>query len=332
MKARRTTGNHRKAGRTSPRQHLMELNVRTASVRRQRRSKAMGFLWKVSAVLFVLAVAAIGIRFLSLRFFFNNPEYSLAHLVTHLNGVMTENELIDLTGLRPGKNILQLDLGEASRRLSALPEVRSVSIERKMPDTIEVGLEKRHALFLLASQPTVVPATPKGGDAASGESAPDTFIPGKSLLCDRDGVIMKPNRLSDEFLKLPVLSGIDTASLQPGQHLDGDSFLNAVALTEALSDLPEEMFQIRSVDVSKSYAVIVTDNSGARFTFSTKDLPGQIDRLRKLIAHCQEAGRQIATANLIPQRNTPVTFVLTPEDRSSKIVPVTSSKKQAKRP
>jgi hypothetical protein len=329
MKARRTTGNRRRGGRSSSRQHLLELNVRTASVRRQRRGKAMGFLWKVSAVLFVVAVAAIGIRFLSQRFFFHNPEYALTRLVTHLNGVMTDEELIALTGLQPGKNILQLDLGEASKRLSALPEVRSVSIERRLPDTVEVGVERRHPLFLLASG-AAAPAPEAKTDAAADGNITEGFESGKSLLCDNDGVVMRPGHSSEEFLKLPVLTGIDVASLQPGQHLEGDAFRNAVAVTEALSELPEQTFQIRSVDVSKPYAVIVTDSSNARFTFGTKDLPGQIDRLRKLLSHCQESGRRIATANLITQRNTPVTFVLTPEDRSAKITPVPASKKAAK--
>lgn len=329
MKARRTTGNRRKGGRSPARQHLLELNVRTAIVRRQRRGKAIGLLWKVSAFLVVIAVSAIGIRFLAQRFFFHNPEYALTRLVTHLNGVMTEEELVALTGLQPGKNILQLDLGEASRRLSALPEVRSVSIERCFPGTVEVGLERRHPLFLLASGAAAPSPGTKPGPAAGGNS-PESFESGKSLLCDRDGVVMRPVHPSDEFLKLPVLTGIEAASLQPGQHLEGDAFRNAVAVTEALSDLPEETFRVRSVDVSKPYAVIVTDSSDARFTFGKKDLPGQIDRLRKLLSHCQESGRRIATANLITQRNTPVTFVLTPEDRSARITPVPASKKAAK--
>jgi cell division septal protein FtsQ len=327
MKARRTTMNRRKGGRSVSRQHLLELNVRTASVRRQRRGKAMGFLWKVSAVLIVITVAAIGIRFLTFRFFLRNPEYALTRLVTHLNGVMTDDELIALTGLQPGKNILQLDLGEASRRLSALPEIRSVSIERHLPDTIEVGVERRHPMFLIGNEPES-PAVRSGADAEGVVG----FESGKSLLCDGEGMVMRTANPSEEFQKLPVLTGIGTASLQPGQHLEGDGFRNAVAIASALSDLPEETFQIRSVDVSKPYAIIVTDTSGARFTFGTKDLPGQIERLSKLLAHCQESGRRIATANLITQRNTPVTFVMTPEDRSPRISPVSSGKKPAKHP
>lgn len=272
----------------------------------------MGFLWKVSMVLLVLALLALGARFLAMRFFFHNHEYDLKHLVTNLHGVLSEEELGDLTGLKPGKNILLIDLGETGRRLSALPEIRSVNIERRLPDTVEVGIERRLPVFHLASGPVTDPTT-------SGEA-----VPGKSLLCDREGMIMQPANIPDEFVRLPVLEGMDDAVLKPGSRIDDDRFQNAVALSEALSDLPEETFRVVSLDVSKPYAVVVTDSSGARFTFGPKDLPAQIDRLRKLLSHCQESGRHIATANLATTRNTPVTFVLTPEDRSAKIVPESS--------
>lgn len=77
----------------------------------------------------------------------------------------------------------------------------------------------------------------------------------------------------------------------------------------------------------------MTDASNAKFTFGTlgeADLPSQLERLRKLLDHCQETGRRIQTANLMVSRNTPVTFVLTPEQVSDKIAPVASSKKAPK--
>lgn len=321
MKTRRTTGNRRKSGRSSSRQHLLELNVRTASIKRQRRAKLGGLLWKVSALVIFLAVSAIGVRLACEKFFFKNAEYSLRHLVTHLSDVMTEEELVALTGLKPGSNLFLLDLDEANKKLSALPEVRSVSIERRLPDTIEVGIKRRVPLFLVS--------VPGEADQANG-SAPETFVPGKSFLCDSEGVLMQPKRLSEEFLHLPVLTGIALSDPTPGKKIGEERFKDAVALTEALSEISGESFRISSVDAGKPYAFVVTDASNARFTFGTRDLPGQMERLRKLLAHCQETGRKVETANLMIQRNTPVTFVLTPESRSPKITPV-SSKKSAQR-
>jgi len=319
MNTRRSTGNRRKSVRSSSRNGLMALNVRTASMKRQRRSKVGGLIWKVSAAVIAVALLAVGVRFAAQKFFYMNQEYSLRHLVTHLNGVMSEEELVALTGFSQGKNLFSLDLDQANQKLAALPEVRSVSLERILPDTIEVGLERRLPIFLFAS--------PGEGEAG------DTFLPGKSYLCDRNGVMMQPARLDDEFLQLPVLKGVDTTGAVPGKKLESESLATAIRLEQALSELPEENFKIRSIDVSKPYAAIVTDSSNARFTFGTlgdADLPAQLDRLRKLLAHCQETGRQIETANLMVSRNTPVTFVLTPETRTAKITPISSSGKKSR--
>ena len=312
---RRTSGNHRKRGAGPSRHHLLELNVRTASQQRQRRRKAGGVLWKIFATLIVLALTVVGLCLGAQKFFFQNTEYSLQHLDAKLDGVMTQEELVAMTGFEEGKNLFSLDLDQANKKLLALPEVRSVSLERILPDTITVKIERRLPIFLFA------------GSGDTGES----FVPGKSFLCDLNGILMQPSRLAPEFLNLPILRGVDPGTARPGAHCDNDRLDFAIKLQQALAEIPEESFKIRSMDVSKDYAAVVTDSVNARYTFGTKDLPDQIERLRKLLSHCQETGRQIDTANLMVTRNTPVTFVLTPETASPKITPVSTPKTTPKK-
>lgn len=310
--ARRTSGNHRKGGGTA-RHHLLELNVRTASQLRQRRRKAGGLLWNIFVFLIVVALLAVGGWYAAQKFFFKNAEYSLHHLNAKLDGVLTQEELVALTGFEEGKNLFKLDLEQANRKLSSLPEVRagSVGIERILPDTISVKLERRVPLFLLAG---------------TGEAS-EAFVSGKSFLCDREGFLMQPTRLDPEFLNLPLLRGIDLTNAQAGIRLENDPLAFAILLDQALAEIPEETFKIRSIDVSREYAAVVTDGANAHYTFGKEDIPGQIERLRKLLNHCQETGRQIDTANLMISRNTPVTFVLTPEHSSVKITPIPTPQK-----
>jgi hypothetical protein len=291
---------------------MLELKVRTASLQRQRRQRVGGWLWNASAVIVVLVLLAVAGRLCVEKFFLRNAEYSLKHLDARLNGAMTEEQLVKLTGFSTGKNLFLLDLDEANRKLAATPEVRSANVERILPDTIRVTLERRVPVFLFAG-------------TGEGEAS-ETFIPGKSYLCDNAGVMLRPERLDPEFLALPVIRGIDLTGAEPGKPLGNERLTYAIGLAEALSEMPEETLKVRSIDVSKPYDAIVTDASNARFTFGNHDLPGQLDRMRKLLAHCQETGRRIETANLMVVRNTPVTFVFTPES-GGKITPVTSSKK-----
>lgn len=268
---------------------------------------------KIFAVLVFLVVAALVLRESAEKFFFQNTEYSLHHLDAKLDGVMTQEELVSLTGFEEGKNIFQMDLDQANRKIAALPEVRTVTLERQLPDTIRISIERRTPVFLFAGT----------GDAA------EAFVSGKSFLCDKEGVLLQPSRLDPEFLNLPVLKGVDLGEAKPGVKLENEQLTFAALLFDSLSEIPEESFKVRSIDVSKGYSAVLTDSSNARYIFGKDDLPGQIERLKKLLAHCEETGRQIETANLMVTRNTPVTFVLTPETGASKITPVSTPKKSA---
>ena len=292
---------------------MLELKVRTASAKRQRRRHAAGLLSKLVFVFLAIGLLAVGFRLAAGKFFYGNSEYSLRHLDAHLDGVMSREELVSLTGFKEGGNIFLLDLDQANRRLAALPEVRAATVERILPDTLRVELERRVPIFLLAGE---------------GETG-DAFLPGKSFLCDGEGVIFRPDRLDPKFLNLPFLRGLDLSGAAPGKPLWNNRLSFALTLQQVLSEIPEQSFKIRSIDISKSYAAVVTDESGARFTFGNDDLPGQISRLRKLLEHCQETGRRLDTANLMVARNTPVTFLLTPESSAPKIVPVGLAKKNS---
>ena len=313
MNTKRSGLNRRKVGRSPGRQHLMELNVRTASLKRQRRQKAGNLLWKVFSTVIILCLLAGAGRLAAQKFFFKNSEYSLKHIEAHFDGIMNMEEFVQATGFTNGQNLFLLDLDQANKKLTAHPEVLSVNLERILPDTIKVDLERRHPVFLILAN----------NEDAEG----DTYIPGKSFLCDENGYLFVPTRLNPEFLNLPTLQGIDMSDMVSGKRMENERIHFALHLQKALSEIPEDTFKIRTIDASKPYSVVVTDASNARFTFGSKDIPSQIERLRKLLEHCQETGRHLETANLMIARNTPVTFVLTPEKTSAKIMPLNSGKK-----
>jgi hypothetical protein len=72
----------------------------------------------------------------------------------------------------------------------------------------------------------------------------------------------------------------------------------------------------------------VTDASKTLVTFAPQNFPEQIDRLQKLLEHCRETGRQIESVNVIPQRYTPVRFLLA---SAQEAVPAKKTSREAKR-
>ncbi|OLD27778.1 MAG: hypothetical protein AUJ04_03235 [Acidobacteria bacterium 13_1_40CM_3_55_6] len=67
-------------------------------------------------------------------------------------------------------------------------------------------------------------------------------------------------------------------------------------------------FQIREIDVSKGYCLVVTDKNHSRVTFGFDNLDTQLQRLEQFLIYSDDAHRELATVNLLVQRNIPVTF------------------------
>ncbi|HEY6071588.1 MAG TPA: hypothetical protein VIU85_09460, partial [Chthoniobacterales bacterium] len=103
-------------------------------------------------------------------------------------------------------------------------------------------------------------------------------------------------------------------------------------------------FQIREIDLSKGYCLVVTDKNHSRVTFGFDNLDLQLQRLEQFLVYSDDAHRELATVNLLVQRNIPVTFQKTstevindtiqPEEspRVMKALPVNAAPKSAAAP
>jgi hypothetical protein len=67
-------------------------------------------------------------------------------------------------------------------------------------------------------------------------------------------------------------------------------------------------FQIREIDISKNYCLLVTDKNRSRVMFGLNDLEGQLRRLQVFLDYCDNTKQELETLNLVAQRNIPVTF------------------------
>jgi hypothetical protein len=71
-------------------------------------------------------------------------------------------------------------------------------------------------------------------------------------------------------------------------------------------------FQIREIDVSKGYCLVVTDKNHTRVTFGFDNLDTQLQRLEQFLVYSDDSKQELATVNLLVQRNIPVTFAKSP--------------------
>ena len=283
----------RQAGRG---QHLLNVKVRAVTARRQRRQKVSSFFW-VSVLLVVICLTAwLGVVTALDKFFFSNPDYTLKRVTLELDGVMTREDALAETGVREGENIFRVDLANAEKVLRAVPLVGDVCIERHLPDHLSITVTARKPVAWVA---------PLEKDA-------DPFDPEQSLLVDETGFLMKPRIIQPDFYHLPVIYGVRSDNIRDGEPLHNEDLHRALALLDEVARHPECLLNIRTMNIAKGYCVEVVSDRNARVTFSTEDYSEQLGRLRQLLEHCRDAGRELDSVNLMVRRNTPVTFVMAP--------------------
>ena len=309
MPARRTTNTNRRSRTTSKKKphQLLDVKMRVNTVRRQRTRKIHKALLNTVIVLFLLGGLYLGGQVLLEKFFFKNPDYNVQHMNVSLCDILTLKELQEKTGFYKGVNIFSLDLSGAERSLSNLPDVKSARVERILPNTLRVTLERRVPVLRLAT------------------SSNETFVAGQSLVVDKVGVVMKPLALNASLLQLPFIEGVDFSKAPLGQPLQDERLEFALHLLDAFNNTGGISIEPCSIDLSRGYCAVVTDASNAHFTFGDNHIPEQMGRLQKLLAYCQDTGRKIQSANLILEHNTPVIF--RPNSEASTLVTRTKTRK-----
>jgi hypothetical protein len=110
-----------------------------------------------------------------------------------------------------------------------------------------------------------------------------------------------------DFIHLPMISGVVLEDFCAGQKANTLEIQAALELIRLNAD--STRWQIRSIDVSKGYCLLVTDRARARVTFGLDEIDRQLTRFYRILDYIEPSHREIQTVNLLVERNTPVTFV-----------------------
>jgi len=284
------------------RANLLDVRMRTSTTRRRRKERIFRWLTNLFLVAAIGAAAFFGLQAALDRFFFKNAEYTLRRISFELDGILTREEALAVTGLREGVNIFSIDIEKVEAALQAIPQVQEVRLERKLPDQIDVSITARRPIAWVA-------AAGETGDPSASE---------KSLLVDASGFLMRPRRIMPEYFHLPAIYGAKSDNVRDGEALPGEDLRLAVRLIETVSRHSDSLLHIRAIDISRGYCIEVINDANARILFATSDFEEQLARLQQLLSHCNESGRSLERVNLMVKRNTPVTFVASatpaPED------------------
>ncbi len=275
------------------RQHLLDVKVRSRSATQQRNRRALVWISKLVLLIALVIGLYLGGREAARRLFFDNPDYQLTTIETQTDGTLQREQILKVADLHEGENIFAINLGRVHDRLQELPQVDEVQVVRKLPGEIDIQVIERKPLAWITSEKQIV----------------DPFASEHAFLVDGRGVLMKEKQLLPEYLGLPLILGCSSESLEAGKIVESFEAKAALDLLRmSTRSFMQTRFQIREIDVSKGYCLVVTDKTHTRVTFGFDDIDTQLRRLEQFLVYADDTKQEIATANLLVQRNIPVTF------------------------
>ena len=278
-------------------QHLLDVKVRSRTATQHRVRRAMGVLSRVILVAALLGAGYAGARAAVKRLFFQNADFQLKTIELQTDGSLQREQVLKAADLHEGENIFNVNLARVHDRIQQLPQTDEVQVVRKLPGEIDIRVVERKPVAWITSDKEIS----------------DPFASDGAFLVDARGVLMKQKKLLPEYLGLPLILGCSSESLEAGKAVESPEAKTALELLRlSARSFLQMRFQIREIDVSKGYCLLVTDKNRARVTFGFNDLQTQLRRLEQFLVYCDDSKQELGTLNLLVQRNIPVTFAEPP--------------------
>jgi hypothetical protein len=253
----------------------------------------MGVLWKLALFVILCVAGYVGAREAVKRLVFENPDYHVQTIELQTDGTLQREQVLKAADLHEGANIFSVNLARMRDRIQQLPQADEVEVIRKLPKEIDIHIVERKPVAWITSEKEIN----------------DPFASDTAFLVGARGVLMKQKKLLPEYLGLPLILGCSSETLEAGKVVESAEVKTALELLRLTESTFLQMrFQIREIDISKSYCLLVTDKNRSRVMFALNDLEGQLRRLEVFLDYCDNTKQELETLNLVAQRNIPVTF------------------------
>ena len=235
------------------------------------------------------------------KFVYDNSEFAIQRVDVQTDGVIAPDQLRRWSGVKPGDNLMALDLGSVKRNLDLVSTIGSVSVERVLPGTLRIRVMERQPV----AQVDIPHAGPAGGIVVT------------VYQLDADGYVMQPLDprlcvipLAQVRDQLPVIAGLNVYQLQPGQRVESPQALAALQLIGDFDrSVMAGLVNLRRLDVASPGVIVATTGQGGQITFGLDNLDQQLQRWREIYDLGQRMNKAIAALNLAVSNNVPVRWM-----------------------
>ena len=277
------------------RNQVLDVKVRSDLVRADRaRLVTVSLLSAVGTLFGLYLLWCVGNWGLNL-FVYRNPDFAIRRVDIRTDGALTPDQLRQWAGVRPGANLIALDLAEVKHNLEQFPVIRSVSVERVLPNTLKIQVTERRAV----------------AQAEFPYTAADGSVTIQVFQLDAEGIVMPPAPGRPGLARtLPVITGENALSLRLGRRADSPGVLAALRLVAAFQTSPMAgLAVLRYVDVATPGVLLAVTEQGSRITFGLDDPARQLRRWWQIDNYGRSRQETVASADLAVANNVPVHYL-----------------------
>jgi cell division protein FtsQ len=285
----------RRTSRVQHRRQVIELQAKVVSPRIVWFGvlKSCRKLVRFAVIAALLGGAVWGVKYGIRRGLLENEEFRLQAIELTPNPAIDERRLVQVAGIDLNGSLFDCHVAEIEAKLRALPELASATVRREFPGTlvVEASAREPHAWI---SSPThgIAPRDPRQG-----------------LLVDRGGFAFHcPPALLAKASELPVFQlgegGEVPVAGKPVVHPEFDRLMRLYQV--ACTEIDGADQWIDTLRQSRAWSLELVSRDGTMASFGLGDHERQMGDLRAALEHARFQQQQIASIELIPERNIPV--------------------------
>ncbi|MCW1922736.1 FtsQ-type POTRA domain-containing protein [Luteolibacter arcticus] len=285
----------RRTSRVQHRRQVIELQAKVVSPRIVWFSvlKSCRKMVRFVVILAFLGGTVWGVKYGIRRGLLENEEFRLQAIELTPNPAIDERRLVQVAGIDLNGSLFDCDVAVIESKLQALPEIAYAKVRREFPGTLIVDAAAREPRAWISSPSHGIPARD----------------PQQGLVVNRSGFAFHcPPALLDKAAGLPVLQLGEGGEMPvAGKQVVHPEFDRLMRLYQvACTEIEGADQWIDTLRQSRTWSLELVSHDGTTASFGLGDHERQMGDLRSALEHARTQDQQIASIELIPERNIPV--------------------------
>lgn len=286
----------------SERQWKLEVRARSKPLQAVRLRMAASALAISAGVVLCLMVCWKGGELLLDRYVYTNPALGIKRIDISTDGIIPTERIGAWANVKPGQNLLGLDLSRIKRDLELVPLIQSASVERVLPSDLIVKVREREPIarvHVFAPRPN------------------DGLLERSSIYLDEEGMVipeflrnLNSKAFDDATRFLPIVTGIGSTAFRPGHIVPSPHILAALNWIRAFQNSGMlGAVEVREIDVSSPTALLVTTEQANEISFAYHDFEGQLARWQRIHNFGRQHSQTLASLDLVVTNYVPAVWV-----------------------